>query len=55
MRKLFYSEPMVHFNVRVQRKDSDKVKEVAERLGISEIEARREIISAGIKILTGAA
>lgn len=55
MRQRIYNEaPAVAFAVRVQRKHQDTIKAVATRLGVSEVEAKRLIVDAGLKALQAA-
>ena len=53
-KRLYKDAPMVSFVVRVQEKYEHGVKRVASRLGVSEIEAKRAIVDAGINALMAA-
>lgn len=55
MKKRIYPDaPTITFSVRVQNKHGAEVKALAGRLGVSEVEAKRLIVDAGLKALQAA-
>ena len=54
MRRLYKDGKTCPFSVRVHEQEAAKVARLAQRLGISEVEAKREIFSAGLKALQAA-
>ena len=49
--RIYPDAPTVPFMVRVHEKQGAGVKRLAQRLGVSEIEAKRQIVEAGLEAL----
>ena len=52
--RIYPDAPTIAFAVRVQHNHGAKVKELAGQLGVSEVEAKRLIVDAGLKALQAA-
>lgn len=56
MSKRIYRDSLtIPFAVRVRQKHGDKVKSLANQLGISEVQVKRMIVEAGVKALEAVA